>query len=155
MSRKDLALIGVAALCLIAWVAVRSLPYGVLLSLIGVLLGAAISAGLSWYFYRQSSEDLRNEAERLRRYNDALLSYLAAAGVIPPRCIEIKQEIPSRRCSSKCRVLISRLEARPPRSRAGRTSRLKARGKKGTSLGEAYARRRISIHPCSKVHGLP
>lgn len=54
MSRKDLALIGVAALCLIAWLAVRILPYGVLLSLIGVLLGAAISAGLSWYFYQQS-----------------------------------------------------------------------------------------------------
>ena len=84
MSRKDLALIGVAALCLIAWLAVRLLSYGVLLSLIGVLLGAAISAGLSWYFYQQSSEDLRNEAERLRRYNEALMSYLHAAGVIQP-----------------------------------------------------------------------
>jgi uncharacterized membrane protein YccC len=84
MSRKDLALIGVAALCLIALLAVRLLPYGVLLSLIGVLLGAAISAGLSWYFYQQSSEDLRNEAERLRRYNEALTSYLDAAGVIQP-----------------------------------------------------------------------
>ena len=84
MSRKDLTLIGVAALCLLAWLAVRLLPYGVLLSLIGVLLGAAISAGLSWYFYQQSSEDLRNQAERLRRYNDALISYLVAAGLIHP-----------------------------------------------------------------------
>ena len=84
MSRNDFALIGVAALCLIAWLAVRLLPYGVLLSLIGVLLGAAISAGLSWYFYQQSSEDLRNEAERLRRYNDALITYLDAAGAIHP-----------------------------------------------------------------------
>jgi uncharacterized membrane protein YccC len=84
MSGKDLALIGVATLCLIAWLAVRVLPYGVWLSLIGVLIGAAISAVLSWYFYQQSSEDLRNEAERLRRYNDALTSYLYAAGVIQP-----------------------------------------------------------------------
>src|SRR5687767_6926926 len=84
MSSKDLALIGVAALCLSAWLAVRLLTYGVLLSLFGVLLGAAISAGLSWYFYQQSSEDLRNEAERLRRYNEALMSYLDAAGVIQP-----------------------------------------------------------------------
>jgi hypothetical protein len=64
--------------------AVRVLPYGVWLSLIGVLLGAAISAGLSWYFYQQSSEDLRNEAKRLRRYNDALITYLDAAGAIHP-----------------------------------------------------------------------
>ncbi len=84
MSSKDLALIGVAALCLSAWLAMRLLPYGVLLSLIGVLLGAGISAGLSWYFYQQSSKDLRNEAERLRRYNEALMSYLDAAGVIQP-----------------------------------------------------------------------
>jgi hypothetical protein len=80
MSRKDLALIGVAALCLIG-LGVRTLSYE---ALGGVLLGAAISAGLSWYFYQQSSEDLRNQAERLRRYNDALFSYLAAAGVIHP-----------------------------------------------------------------------
>jgi hypothetical protein len=84
MSHKDLALIGVSALCLIAWLAVRLLPYGVLLSLIGVLLGAAISAGISWYFYQQASDDLSNQAERLRRYNDALFSYLAAAGAIHP-----------------------------------------------------------------------
>jgi hypothetical protein len=91
VSRKDLALIGVAALCLIAWLAVRLLPYGVLLSLIGVLLGAAISAGLSWYFYQQASDDLRNEAEQLRRetkdvqhYTDALITYLDAAGAIHP-----------------------------------------------------------------------
>ena len=84
MSRKDLALIGVAALCLIAWLAVRLLPYG-------VLLGAAISAGLSWYFYQQASDDLRNEAEQLRRetkdvqhYTDALITYLDAAGAIHP-----------------------------------------------------------------------
>src|SRR5829696_6141057 len=89
MSRKDLALIGVVVLCLFAWLAVRLLPYGFLLSLIGVLLGAAISAGLSWYFYQQASEDLRNKAEGLARkteevkvYADALISYLAAAGAI-------------------------------------------------------------------------
>jgi hypothetical protein len=80
MRRKDLALIGVAALCLIG-LGVRTLSYE---ALGGVLLGAAISAGLSWYFYQQSSEDLRNQAERLRRYNDALISYLVAAGLIHP-----------------------------------------------------------------------
>jgi hypothetical protein len=78
MGRKDLALIGVAALCLIV-LGVLTLSYE---ALGGVLLGAAISAGLSWYFYQQSSEDLSNQAERLRRYNDALLTYLQAAGVI-------------------------------------------------------------------------
>jgi hypothetical protein len=96
MSGKDLALIGVAALCLIV-LGVLTLSYE---ALGGVLLGAAISAGLSWHFYRQASDDLRNEAERLRRkteevaerlarkteevkvYADALLTYLQAAGVI-------------------------------------------------------------------------
>src|SRR5918998_494821 len=55
------------------------------------LLGAAISAGLSWYFYQQASDDLRNEAEQLRRetkdvqhYTDALITYLDAAGAIHP-----------------------------------------------------------------------
>jgi hypothetical protein len=36
-----------------------------------------------------------------------------------------------------------------------RTSRPKASSKKGTSLGEAYAGRRITIHPGSKVNALP
>jgi hypothetical protein len=87
MSRKDLALIGVAALCLIV-LGVRTLSYE---ALGGVLLGAAISGGLSWYFYQQASDDLRNEAEQLRRetkgvqhYTDALITYLDAAGAIHP-----------------------------------------------------------------------
>jgi hypothetical protein len=123
MSRKDLALIGVAALCLIAWLAVRLLPYGVLLSLIGVLLGAAISAGLSWYFYQQASDDLRNEAEQLRRetkdvqhYTDALITYLDAAGAIHPVPRD-KTENPSRRRSADFRMLSSELAACLPRSR--------------------------------------
>ena len=108
MRRKDLALIGVALLCLIAWLAVRLLPYGVLLSLIGVLLGAAISAGLSWYFYQQASDDLRNEAEQLRRetkdvqhYTDALITYLDAAGAIHP--------VPRDKAGKPIRTEISRL----------------------------------------------
>jgi hypothetical protein len=36
-----------------------------------------------------------------------------------------------------------------------RTSRPKARGRQGTSLGEAYAGRRITIHRGSKVNALP
>src|SRR5687767_2489067 len=85
MGRKDLVLIGVAALCLFGF-GVRTLSYE---AVFGVLLGAAISAGLSWYFYRQASDDLRKEAERLRRkteevkvYADALITYLQAAGAI-------------------------------------------------------------------------
>jgi hypothetical protein len=65
-------LIGVAALCLFGF-GVRTLSYEAVL---GVLLGAAISAGLSWYFYQQASDDLRKEAERLRHYTDALITYL-------------------------------------------------------------------------------
>jgi hypothetical protein len=85
MSRKDLALIGVAALCLIS-LGVRTLSYE---ALGGVLLGAVISGGLSWYFYQQASDDLRKEAEQLRRetedvrhYINALITYLEEAGVI-------------------------------------------------------------------------
>jgi hypothetical protein len=73
-------LIGVAALCLFGF-GVRTLSYEAVL---GVLLGAAISAGLSWYFYQQASDDLRKEAERLRHYTDALITYLEAAGAIHP-----------------------------------------------------------------------
>jgi hypothetical protein len=87
MSRKELAWIGVAALCLFG-LGARTLSYE---ALGGVLLGAAISAGLSWYFYQQASDDLRKEAERLRRetedvrdYTDALITYLDAAGAIHP-----------------------------------------------------------------------
>lgn len=36
-----------------------------------------------------------------------------------------------------------------------RTSYPKARGTKGSRLGEAYAGRRIIIHRCSKVNALP
>src|SRR5215208_5316814 len=65
----------------------------------------------------------------------------------------MKQENPSGRRSSDYRLPRSGLVAWPARSQSMRTSGPKARGKKGTSLGEAYARRRISIHRCSKVHG--
>jgi hypothetical protein len=88
----------------------------------------------------------------VKHYTDALITYLDAAGAIPP--------VPRDEAGKPIRTEIVRLSAAslglvawPPRSQSMRTSGPKARGKKGTSLGEAYARRRISIHRCSKVHG--
>jgi gas vesicle protein len=50
----------------------------------GIVIGGLISTAISYYFARESSKELRNQAERLRRYNDALLTYLDAAGEIHP-----------------------------------------------------------------------
>ena len=60
-----------------------------LLALGGILIGGVITALLSRYYYQRASEDLRTEADKLRRetenvrlYVDALISYLEAVGQI-------------------------------------------------------------------------
>jgi hypothetical protein len=72
MSRKDLALIGVAALCLFG-LGLRTLSYE---ALIGVLVGAVISGAISFYFYRQATRDLIDEAEELREATERVLRIL-------------------------------------------------------------------------------
>jgi hypothetical protein len=58
-----------------------------LLALVGILIGGAITAFVSRYYYQRASQDLREEADKLvrktedvRLYVDALISYLEAAG---------------------------------------------------------------------------
>jgi hypothetical protein len=56
MSRREWTWVVVAVLCAVGWFA-RPLSYEPLVS---VLLGAAIGAVVSWYFYQQASDDLRD-----------------------------------------------------------------------------------------------
>jgi hypothetical protein len=72
MSRETRVLIVVAALCLIG-LGLRTLSY---VALMGVLVGAAISAGFSWYYYQQASNDLKVEAEELREATERVLRIL-------------------------------------------------------------------------------
>jgi hypothetical protein len=74
MSLRELWWVGVAVLCL------TILGFSVLSweALGGVLLGALISAGLSYYFYQQAGNDLRDEAKKLRRIHGTTLRMLQA-----------------------------------------------------------------------------
>jgi gas vesicle protein len=54
----------------------------------GIVFGGAVSAAVSYYFSRQGSKQLREEADKLlketedvRHYVNALISYLEAAEV--------------------------------------------------------------------------
>jgi hypothetical protein len=60
MSRREWAWVVVAVLCAAGWLA-RPLSYEALASvLIGAVIGAAFSVAISWHFYRQASDDLRD-----------------------------------------------------------------------------------------------
>jgi hypothetical protein len=55
----------------------------------GIVFGGVVSAVISYYFARKASEELREEADKLREetkdvshYINALISYLEAAGAI-------------------------------------------------------------------------
>lgn len=49
--------------------------------LAGVLVGAAISIGVSYYFAHRGSAELRREAERLRRQTTLILRAMEEAGL--------------------------------------------------------------------------
>ena len=49
---------------------------------VGAFLGGLISWLITWWYSRQGSEELRREAEDVRHYVNALISYLEGAGVI-------------------------------------------------------------------------
>jgi hypothetical protein len=98
MSRSSYVLMGVALVLVIILAATVS--YDVLLALVGIIIGGAITFAASRYYYQRASDDLRKEAEQLRRktedaagrlaretkvvrhYINALITYLEAAGVI-------------------------------------------------------------------------
>ena len=56
MSRREWAWVVIAVLCAAGWL-VRPLAYE---ALAGVLFGAVISGAISWYFYQQASDDLKD-----------------------------------------------------------------------------------------------
>jgi hypothetical protein len=60
MSLREWTWVGVAVLCAAGWLA-RPLSYEALASaLFGAAIGAVISGAISWYFYQQASDDLKD-----------------------------------------------------------------------------------------------
>jgi acyl-CoA synthetase (AMP-forming)/AMP-acid ligase II len=49
-----------------------------LLALVGILIGGAIAALVSRYYYQRASEDLREAAERLRQHTTLIANALEA-----------------------------------------------------------------------------
>jgi hypothetical protein len=72
MSRETRVLIGGSALCLVG-LGLRTLSYE---AIVGVLVGAVISGAISFYFYRQATRDLIDEAEELREATERVLRIL-------------------------------------------------------------------------------
>jgi hypothetical protein len=88
MSGTDRALLGVLLGCVAVWGTSRALPAAAWLAVVSVLLGGAITAFLSWYFYQRASRELKDEAaalreesERLRRHTTLMLRGLEDAGL--------------------------------------------------------------------------
>jgi hypothetical protein len=59
----------VAVLCAAGWLA-RPLSNE---ALFGVLIGAAVSYFVSWYFYQEAADELKDEAEELRRHTTLIM----------------------------------------------------------------------------------
>jgi hypothetical protein len=76
MSRREWAWVVVVVSLGLILLASRLLPYDVYLALVGVLIGAVISGAISYYIYERSSEELRIEAEELRKLHNATLNAL-------------------------------------------------------------------------------
>jgi hypothetical protein len=84
MSRTDRALIVVLVVCVVV-VSVDYLPYSILLTVVSVLVGGAISGVISWYYYQRAGDELRHEAANLRHYTSVVLRVLEDAGYHVPR----------------------------------------------------------------------
>ena len=50
-------------------------------TILSVLIGAAITWLVSWFYYRQAGRELREEAAELRRLSTLILNALEAAGI--------------------------------------------------------------------------
>jgi ABC-type cobalamin transport system permease subunit len=72
MSRTDRVLIAVVGGLCLTLLASRLLPYDVFLALVGVLIGAVISGAISWHFYQQASDDLKDVHDRIVRMLGAI-----------------------------------------------------------------------------------
>ncbi len=48
---------------------------------VSIIAGAIISAGIGWWFARQSSHELAEEAEKIRLHNEILMRALENAGL--------------------------------------------------------------------------
>jgi hypothetical protein len=56
--------------------------YGLLWTLVGVLLGALITVAISNYYYRKGGEELLRETERLRKLNTMMLVGMEKMGAV-------------------------------------------------------------------------
>ena len=81
MSRNEWVLVGVAAVCVAVALSKASLPYAVWLTVVGILVGGAITALFSWYFYKRAGDELREEAAKLRHSTDLITRGLQDLGV--------------------------------------------------------------------------
>lgn len=54
-------------------------------TLFGVAVGGVITFFVSRYYYVRASKELEREAEVIKHYVNALIAYLAEAGLIKPR----------------------------------------------------------------------
>jgi hypothetical protein len=67
MSLREWAWIGVAVLCAVGWFA-RPLSYEAVTSVVlGAVIGAVFSVAISWHFYRQASDELKDVHDRIVR----------------------------------------------------------------------------------------
>lgn len=53
-----------------------------LIGLIGIAIGSAITWFVSWFYYRRAGRELRDEADELRRLNGLMLHGMEHAGWI-------------------------------------------------------------------------
>ena len=100
MSRRETVLLGVALGCGAVVLGRAVLPNTVWLTVASLLIGGAISAVISWYFYKQAGEELRREVERLRGLTIKLFQILDGANVI-----EVKEWDPETGEPSRWRVV--------------------------------------------------
>ena len=69
MSRSKWALVVVVVLCGVGLLVPRTWYE----ALFGVLIGAAVSYFVSWYFYQEAADELKDEAEKLRRHTTLMM----------------------------------------------------------------------------------